>query len=327
MQTLNTIELDELLNEPANEITTNDPAPANPKLLRSSKSLSKTSNLFSKIASSVKFVVRAGENETTNKKQLFRQNSRCKSIKNYAKMLNFLLANNMRVAYIGANGQMNNKALLVTKERLEFPIHLNNDDDRKVIVLYCLLANFLKLLINLLVKRPHRRYDNEVLFLQKGFRDTPFFQKMEKEMDQAAFKKIFRTLQIEVSEPGQKLFNFGNSIILYISLKQTGDIGTKFFIIVQGSIFVLIPKDGVVPEKPKKKMILFSTPKEDELERKRDELKGFLKGAIPEEMKRQKVEECYPGFFVVKEMFQGEAFGELALQKSVDRYFLKIENI
>jgi len=38
----------------------------------------------------------------------------------------------MRVAYVGANGQINNRALLVPKERLEANINLDNDEDRKV---------------------------------------------------------------------------------------------------------------------------------------------------------------------------------------------------
>lgn len=39
----------------------------------------------------------------------------------------------MRVAYIGANGQLNNRALLVPKERLDLPINFDNNEDRKVI--------------------------------------------------------------------------------------------------------------------------------------------------------------------------------------------------
>ena len=38
----------------------------------------------------------------------------------------------MRVAYVGANGQINNRALLVPKERLDSHINLDNDEDRKV---------------------------------------------------------------------------------------------------------------------------------------------------------------------------------------------------
>lgn len=38
----------------------------------------------------------------------------------------------MRVAYVGPNGQINNRALLVPKERLEANINLDNDEDRKV---------------------------------------------------------------------------------------------------------------------------------------------------------------------------------------------------
>ena len=38
----------------------------------------------------------------------------------------------MRVAYIGPNGQLNNRALLVPKERLDESINFENNEDRKV---------------------------------------------------------------------------------------------------------------------------------------------------------------------------------------------------
>ena len=39
----------------------------------------------------------------------------------------------MRVAYIGANGKLTNKALLVPKERLEKNVDIDVEEDRKVI--------------------------------------------------------------------------------------------------------------------------------------------------------------------------------------------------
>lgn len=61
-----------------------------------------------------------------------------------------------------------------------------------------------------MVKRNHKRHDVEVQFLQKAFRDVGFFQKMEAELDANSFKKLFAALQLEVCEPGHKLFNIGN---------------------------------------------------------------------------------------------------------------------
>ncbi len=98
----------------------------------------KNSKLFSKIASTVKFVLRATNDVEANTpngtKKLLRKDSRSIALTNKRKSLIYCkkIESVMRVAYIGANGQLNYRALLVPTEKLEGMINLENNEDRKV---------------------------------------------------------------------------------------------------------------------------------------------------------------------------------------------------
>lgn len=48
-------------------------------------------------------------------------------------------------------------------------------------------------------------------------------------------------------------------------------------------------------------------------------LKAFLKGDYSEKEKIEKIESCYPGFFVVRTMTSGDSFGDIALESEGDR--------
>ncbi len=138
-----------------------------------------------------------------------------------------------------------------------------------------------------------------------------FFQKIEKDLDDLSFKKIFGALTLEVCDAGQKLFNYG-------------DVGKKFYIIIEGSVYILPPTEETrLAEQeskldPKKKPIIKMATKLD-LERKRAELSNFLTDSIKEEIKVAKLQEAYPGLFVLKSIGQGEGFGELAFQGNGER--------
>lgn len=48
-----------------------------------------------------------------------------------------------------------------------------------------------------------------------------FFQRIEKDLDDLSFKKIFGALQLEVCEAGQKLFNYGmENFFIIFNLQQ-----------------------------------------------------------------------------------------------------------
>ena len=153
-----------------------------------------------------------------------------------------------------------------------------------------------------------------------------FFQRIEKDLDDLSFKKIFGALQLEVCEAGQKLFNYGIENFFHYFQFVTGDVGKKFYIIIEGSVYILLPtEETLLAEKesklnPKRKSV-GKTIKIDDFERKKAELPRFLTESVKEEIKHAKIQECYPGFYVLKSLGQGEGFGELAFQGNGERLF------
>lgn len=95
-----------------------------------------------------------------------------------------------------------------------------------------------------------------------------------------------------------------------------GDIGTKFYIIIQGSVYILLRKEGIVVDQYTK----LTETQAAEVEKKRILLSKELKLNPDEDVKKAKVEECYPGMKILKPLVEGEAFGELALQSTSDRF-------
>ena len=51
-----------------------------------------------------------------------------------------------------------------------------------------------------------------------------------------------------------------------------------------------------------------------------ERLSAVLKPEMTPEEKKKEVETCYPGFWIVRTMNQGDAFGEIALQRTGNRY-------
>ena len=107
------------------------------------------------------------------------------------------------------------------------------------------------------------------------------------------------------------------TFLISIFLTVPGDIGKKFYIIIQGSVFVLLKAAGVTIDDVKGQ-------EEDAgefLQHLRDKLHEVLYSeTTSDEVKTNFVERCNPGFWVVKNMIGGESFGELALDKSSDGY-------
>ena len=66
--------------------------------------------------------------------------------------------------------------------------------------------------------------------------------------------------------------------------------------------------------------ISFHETGEDEISyRTRDKLTDLMaKSELSDQQKKESVEKCYPGFWIVRTMSGGESFGELALNKNSD---------
>lgn len=87
-----------------------------------------------------------------------------------------------------------------------------------------------------------------------------------------------------------------------------GDEGNKFYIIIQGAVYILLKKKGIIEQDPAS---VQNVP--DRF------IKGFNEEGLTNEKKIRKVEDHYPGFWVARVMKDGESFGDIALQVSGDR--------
>jgi len=151
---------------------------------------------------------------------------------------------------------------------------------------------------------PRRRTPQEITVLHKAFHEIKFFKESQNLLDEISYEKIFQSLTLETYYPGDKIFHYG-------------DVGRKFYIIIQGSVFVLLKAAGITIDDVKGQ-------EEDAgefLQHIRDKLPEVLASeTTSDEVKTNFVERCNPGFWVVKSMIGGDSFGELALRKESDGY-------
>jgi len=173
---------------------------------------------------------------------------------------------------------------IVNKERLNYSVYLDEEDDREMV-------------INILRKSAMARTKEELLFLQKAFADIKFFMDISTKLDHACLLHLFKKLNIERFSAGQKIFS-------------QGEVGTKFYIIIKGSTFVLVKKDGIVHLEEADRYDYSCTTTE-----RNERLSEYLNGQIPHEDKRKEVEHHYPECWILKTLSQGDSFGEIGLQK------------
>lgn len=60
---------------------------------------------------------------------------------------------------------------------------------------------------------PQNRYDEEALFIEKVFRNLPFFKELEPQMDEESFNKLFRKLRLVTYNPSEKICSDGFSLV------------------------------------------------------------------------------------------------------------------
>ncbi|CAD8180976.1 unnamed protein product [Paramecium octaurelia] len=187
----------------------------------------------------------------------------------------------------------------------------------------------LNFIIEILQKDQSVRTNQEVDIVRKAFISFKFFQDLEQQMGQEMVSNLYRQLSYETIKARQVVFNLG-------------DIGRKFYIILSGSVWVLIQKKGLqdgnqVGEEEKKL--------EEEL-RKKNTRKATLKHQQSmmksKRLKKQEtfvtetnqvhLDEVYakmtdaeyldcqfPTLQKVSQMKSGDNFGEIALTKQVPR--------
>ena len=105
---------------------------------------------------------------------------------------------------------------------------------------------------------------------------------------------------------------FTKSCLLII--KIIGETAAKFYIIIQGSVYILLKKRQIVGQPVYDATSLSSG------NMSKKDLLLFSNRGTSEEIKLKKLESCYQGFIPTKTLCMGESFGEIALQISGDKF-------
>ena len=154
------------------------------------------------------------------------------------------------------------------------------------------------------------RTREELLFLQKAFADIKFFMEVSTQLDFACLLHLFKKLNIERYSAGQKIFSQGKKMSFKSFIFLQGEVGTKFYVIIKGSTFVLVKKDGILHLEEGEKFDYSCTTTE-----RNERLGECLNGEAPYEVKKKEVERHYPDCWIVRTLTQGDSFGEIGLQK------------
>eukprot|EP01017_Pseudomicrothorax_dubius_P025299 TRINITY_DN2714_c0_g1_i11.p1 TRINITY_DN2714_c0_g1~~TRINITY_DN2714_c0_g1_i11.p1 ORF type:complete len:208 (-),score=40.99 TRINITY_DN2714_c0_g1_i11:1384-2007(-) len=144
-----------------------------------------------------------------------------------------------------------------------------------------------QLVIQILRRPGPKRSEKEVLFLCQALTNIKFIQDMRAELNEDIFLDLFRQLRYELLPKGKTLF-------------QHGDLGRNWYLILQGCVFVVVPK------KKLRKAIT------QEIQEEAVQIPRPM--TIEEEILRNN-----PGFFIVNELGYGVTFGEIALRQSIPR--------
>lgn len=86
-----------------------------------------------------------------------------------------------------------------------------------------------KTLISILKKDPSFRLPFEILFLKHSLQNLNFFKDVKLKISEENFNELFKELRVESHSKGSILFNYG-------------DTGKKLYVILQGTVFVLVPR-------------------------------------------------------------------------------------
>ena len=160
--------------------------------------------------------------------------------------------------------------------------------------------------------------------LKSAFGEVKFFEERKLELSTECYDRLFRELKYEFVEKRRPVFNLG-------------DMGRNFYIIIQGTVSILLKKKGL-EENPDEKFVKKENEEEEDNEgddglekkRKRALLKKILQYENGDTTIKKEAEEIsdedflnvrYPSFFMMRKMNDGESFGEIALRQNVPRFF------
>lgn len=137
-------------------------------------------------------------------------------------------------------------------------------------------------------KDPCFRTNLEISFLEKITQNYTFFQEIRGKISHEAYCEFFKELRYESHRAGTVLFNYG-------------EVGKKFYLILSGSVYVLVPK-------PKNKVLIDQT-----FTKFRSDSKQLIAKEFKNPTLEDKLMENYPNMHIINTLREGRLFGEISL--------------
>ncbi|CAK87703.1 unnamed protein product (macronuclear) [Paramecium tetraurelia] len=165
-----------------------------------------------------------------------------------------------------------------------------------------------EVIVGILSKEQKQRNQNELNLLSQAFYSIKYFTEMQKTTSQEEMLNLYRELQY-INVPARRtLFRFGA-------------IGKNFYIILRGSVWVLVGKSGLGDDK----IEVIEKKGDKKYDKKKKVEKEYDEGEETDEDEFQDLEDermlelKYPHMMKVGKIEQGGSFGEIALTNCMPR--------
>lgn len=173
------------------------------------------------------------------------------------------------------------------------------------------------MVIEILKKPSESRKKYEIVLLEKSLKSVKFLQDLKLQLNKEVLEQLHYKLKYEYVPRRRVVFNLG-------------EIGKKFYIILKGSVYILLKKAGLEPSLDEMKDSATEIKNESSLgsnQQKQNLLKKIMKtdngdyNELEELTDEYYINLKFPNFMIIRVMKNGESFGEVALRQNVARYF------
>ncbi|KAL4427381.1 hypothetical protein ABPG74_002352 [Tetrahymena malaccensis] len=159
----------------------------------------------------------------------------------------------------------------------------------------------------ILVKQPSKRNAKEIQFVRKCLKNVKFFNEIEKQLPEELILRLCKFLSYEKYPQFHRLY-------------KAGDYGRKFYIILEGAVFILTPSisktfdQSVTDNKEEKQIKQMIMHEFDETPRFFPLPQNLDENADDSQLVQSVVQLQNEGFNIKKTLEKGESFGEIALR-------------
>ena len=112
-----------------------------------------------------------------------------------------------------------------------------------MVQIICLFYNLTQIIKNICKQKPEKRTESEIQFLEKSVAEIEFFQEKAEELKMHEYNNLLRAIQLIEVKKYQPILSLG--IFLKKFVNTLGEIGKDFFILISGSVYILLPKNDL----------------------------------------------------------------------------------